>query len=152
MQPTTNPLPHNPNSAPQPVVPPGHEHKHDKGQHTEHVQPGHKVELQPSTVETSHDQPSAASAPASAPASPTVQAQSAVPATPSAQPTAQPISTSVSAEDKDTIEKAWIDQADTIIATQQDDPFVEEESQENLSQEYLKARFNLNTKQIDKAP
>lgn len=56
--------------------------------------------------------------------------------------------TPLPAAEADLIEKAWVDKANQIIETQQDDPHQEEEQTENLSREYLKSRFGLN---VDKS-
>jgi hypothetical protein len=71
------------------------------------------------------------------PAAPATTPPSADPATSATPPNANP----QVAEDVDVIEKAWVDQADTIVKQTQEDPYVEEEAVEALQQDYLKKRY-----------
>ncbi len=63
------------------------------------------------------------------------------PATTPAQPQAPaPAPTNVPDE---TVDKQYIDKAEEIIETEANDPHKEEEDEEDLSQDYLKNKFNL---------
>jgi len=62
-------------------------------------------------------------------------------------PTAGP--TPTVAGDVDVIEKEWVDQADKIINQTKGDPYVEEEAEEALQQDYLKKRYNHDVKKPD---
>lgn len=86
--------------------------------------------------------------PAAAASTPSALQSSSQPATPAPATVGQPAAAvqDVPAADADGIEKAWIDRADAIIATQQNDPYQQEEQQEALSAEYLQKRFNLTVK------
>jgi hypothetical protein len=53
------------------------------------------------------------------------------------------------AGDVDVIEKEWVDQADKIIEQTKGDPYVEEEAEEALQQDYLKKRYNHDVKKPD---
>ena len=65
--------------------------------------------------------------------------------TPTVQPTQAAVE-DVPATDSDGIEKVWVDRADAIISTQQNDPYMQEQQQEDLSAEYLQKRFSLTVK------
>lgn len=53
------------------------------------------------------------------------------------------------AGDVDVIEKEWVNQADKIIEQTKGDPYVEEEAEEALQQDYLKKRYNHDVKKPD---
>ena len=70
--------------------------------------------------------------------------------TAAAAPTAPPIGPTPSvAGDVDVIEKEWVDQADKIIDQTKGDPYVEEEAEESLQQDYLKKRYGHDVKKPD---
>lgn len=47
------------------------------------------------------------------------------------------------AADEDLIEKEWVDKAEEIITNDEDNPYVEDQHQHDISRVYLKKRFNL---------
>lgn len=61
----------------------------------------------------------------------------------STAPPVDPAIDALTASDADIIEKEWVDKADTIMAARANDPAGEEEAEEDLSQAYLKKRFNI---------
>ncbi|MCC7289439.1 hypothetical protein IT414_03555 [bacterium] len=75
------------------------------------------------------------------------QADASAAATPqtagAAAPVIDPAVAALDASDADIIEKEWVDQADKIMAARANDPAGEEEAEEDLSQAYLKKRFNI---------
>jgi len=71
-------------------------------------------------------------------------------ADPAAPPAPAPIGPTPSvAGDVDVIEKEWVEQADKIINQTKGDPYVEEEAEEALQQDYLKKRYNHDVKKPD---
>jgi len=94
-------------------------------------------ELQPSLGEAQPIMPSGVPADP-LPSAPPAQTPVAQGTTPSSATTA-PIN--LPAADAELIEKHWVDQAEHIIDTDQDDPQKEEAEEEHLSDQYLKQRF-----------
>lgn len=58
-------------------------------------------------------------------------------------PPPSPLESLVQIPDVDDIGDTWVNQAETIMETQQDDPRTEEEQSAALSRDYLKQRFGL---------
>lgn len=55
-----------------------------------------------------------------------------------------PVSGPATAADVDVIEPEWVDKAEEVIKAHQGDPYGEEESVEDLQQDYLKKRYGYN--------
>jgi hypothetical protein len=75
-------------------------------------------------------------------------------ASPASSPIAAPATPTIgpspaTAGDVDVIEKEWVDQADKIIEQTKGDPYVEEEAEEALQQDYLKKRYGHDVKKPD---
>ena len=120
MQPT-NPTPE------QPAVQPETQH------------PPETAEFQPSQAENQPSGPSNAPPPLPPSNSSTNTITTQSTATP---PPTQVPATNLPAADGDLIEKHWVDRAEQIITSDKDDPQKEEADEENLSNQYLKQRFN----------
>ena len=145
-------LPPNQNQAPAPR--PVHPEQSLGRTPVELSQPGMTPEAAPPPIEQ-------APVPGQSPASAVVQTTSPQPATPPPTAHVQPPATSLHtgahqarllqagalsqlpAADEDLIEKEWVDTAENVIETHQDDPFAEDHDQHVMSSVYLKKRFNL---------
>lgn len=110
---------------------------------TETSPPAPVVEVKPSSAEQTFEQkqsiteqPIQVGAPTPAPA----QASTSTTTTPTQDDTALD---AIEAADAELIEKEWVDQADEIIAKRANDPAGEDDAEADLSQAYIKNRFNV---------
>ncbi|GAC1372676.1 MAG: hypothetical protein NVSMB39_6950 [Candidatus Saccharimonadales bacterium] len=98
--------------------------------------------LAPTPVETAPAAPAAAPATPVPIAVPTPTVASA-PA-PAAMPAAPVPGAPAAAGDVDVIEPEWVEKAEEVIASHQNDPYGEEEAVEKLQEDYLQKRYGVN--------